>query len=783
MLKNIYEKVLAGAFLKFEKLDNMDIHLLCKDILSKLNNDNYWCYSSSLPNIWRFIKKETSGTLNLRDEFTLDSIIDYEYLLEDKNDCEKNIEQYYYEGITLKQIFERFCDEDIIKKHFDDLDVNKYYEEKEKFLKKQKEEILNNANVLLISDDDEEYNNIKSFGFKKVDWFKSSVVADNYFKKNKKVLNKYHILIEGSQPYLDVKYEFKNKLNENGNIVRSWYYRCTVNNRPGEHFSGDFSDELTYYGWKVLSPNYNDILNGVVTVSIMKEVLSKIDKKYLNAKPIEITKNLSRLPLPSKKQDIKIFCLRGYIDFNHVISASKSLGLNVTFIEDSDSKKYIDRHMGDYDIIIASDSYSSKILNLKKEAIEQCKETGRKLALFMTYESSGAYYCDENGDWSFGKFGQELKLKHILIDESLKDNDIKENSFYVINGNDADKNIMKAIIESTVNIYNDELKRINGVGIKDIDFKTSDEYDKEYKVVLDNENKRIENILKPIKNINNMLSTVHNYLAYKKWLDKEDNNFKINKREDGLITIEEIVCGKPVARLTLIDKNSDTFRDFIFSYEDENHSIKDKIRYGFYTSKHNGELCMPEKPDEYTLKRLNDFKEKIDRILKPLNSKAFDIKLETERKISDFDNLHKSVLDYLKYREYDLIPDTFTNFKISQNTNGVRIALMQGERCIAALTFKNNYGDNSRVFMIEQIGKNGFLSKPQLVGYVVRHSNNIKAPDDKQLIIINKVKEIINNQIVSFNEKAAPLYRDLELGAFDTSFNGKRYRNKKENNY
>ncbi len=785
MLKNIYEKVLAGAFLKFEKLDNIDIHLFCKKILTKLSDENYWCYGCSSPNLFRFIKEEFDGTISLKEEFTLDSVIDYEYLLKGRKDYEKNIDEYYYEGITLKEIFERFCDEKIIKKYFDNLGINEYYKEKEEFLKKQKEKLLNNANILLISDDEEEYNNIKNFGFKKIDWFKSGVVADNYFKKNKKKLDKYHILIEGSHPYLDIGYQFKNELGKNENIFRSWYYKCTVNNGFVEHFSEDFTDELTHRSWQVLSPDYNDILNGIVTASIMKDVLGKMDKKYLNAKPIEINNNPNKLPLPNKKEDIKILYLRNYYNASdYANNIAKKLELNVDFKKDDNNgiKNYIAKCMGDYDIIIADNIYSSQILNFKKEALEQCKEKGRDLALFLTYENNETYYSDENGNLVFGKLGNELKLKYILIDKLSKDNDIKENNFCVINGNNPDKNIMKAIIESAVNFYNDELKKINNVGIKDINFKTFDEYDNEYNVVKANEDERINSILKPIRDINDMLSIVHNYLTYKKWLDEEDNNYKITLREDGLITIEEITYGKPVAILTLIDKYTDTFRDFIFSYEDENNSIKDKKRYGFYTSKHDDELFAPEKPDECTLKRLNEFEEKINEILRPLWYKARKIKWKNESKISEFDSMCKSVLDYLKYSEYDLIPVTFTNFKISSNASGVRVALMQGKRCIAALTFKNNYGDNSRVFMIEQIGKNGFLSKPQMISYVAGYSSNIKQPDDKELIIINKVKEIINNQITLFNRKAAPLYKDLELGSFDNGFGSKIYRNKNENN-
>ena len=62
--------------------------------------------------------------------------------------------------------------------------------DKEKEIEKVR--FLNNANVLLISERQEEYDELVKYGFKNIDYFKSLVIADKYFKLHPERLYKYH---------------------------------------------------------------------------------------------------------------------------------------------------------------------------------------------------------------------------------------------------------------------------------------------------------------------------------------------------------------------------------------------------------------------------------------------------------------------------------------------------------------------------------------------------------------------------------------------------------------
>lgn len=787
MRENIYEKVIAAALLKFEKLDNMDIHIFCKNIMSKLDNERTYCYCNSYCNLLKFIKicgKKTidSGTISLRENFTIDSVIDKDYLSNQKDNWQ-TIDKYYYDGITLKELFERFCDEKLIKEYFDNLDVEQYYSDKEELLKKQKDKLLSDANVLLISDDEDEYNRIKNFGYKKIDWFKSQIVADNYFNEHKEELNKYHIYIKGSHNFYSFRnFMYEKELEKKGNVLRTSYFTYDEGNQ--NYYEYNFRDELTHNSWNIYSPDYNDILHNVVTEALMKDVLNKVDKKYLNASVIDFEYNMEK-PFPEKTEDLKVQYLETYEVPLFKDEISKDLNLNITFNPDNNDgiENHIFKNMGDYDIIIASHTYSGRMLSLAKEAEEQLKYTGRKMALLVTYEYESIWALDENGEYNYENFSEQITLKYIFVGPAIENNKSEQKQFNLLKGEDPDKKKVKAILQSAIEIYNDKLRKMGEAGFGELDYKTIEDYEKEYEGVKEKHEQKVQELLTPIKDFNKMASTVDSYLRYKSWLEEDDKTFNIIERENDMVTIEQIEENKVVARITYIYKGpKKTYVDFIFSYEDANHYISDKKRYGFYTSKHNNDLFLPEKPDESAILKINQFEKKIEEVLQPLYSTAWDKYCEhvryieeQEQKIREFDRLYNTLLNYFKYTSNRTGNISFDGFQVSQNDEGIKVALMFSHRCVGAVTFKKGYGNDSRKFLVEQINKKGVLSNPQPVGYSA--DGKLKEPDEKQLLIINKVTDVINNQIVPLNNQLQVRYS--ECSENEISFNkpyGKKYR-------
>ena len=104
--------------------------------------------------------------------------------------------------ITVKDELQKMVEEEI-KDYFDKLDVAEFQKRKLELLKKGREKLLKNANILLISDIEEEYEELVKVGFSHIDYFKSIIRADHYFKEHEEAVGKYDILIDGSETVVE----------------------------------------------------------------------------------------------------------------------------------------------------------------------------------------------------------------------------------------------------------------------------------------------------------------------------------------------------------------------------------------------------------------------------------------------------------------------------------------------------------------------------------------------------------------------------------------------------
>ena len=113
--------------------------------------------------------------------------------------------------------------------------------------------------------------------------------------------------------------------------------------------------------------------------------------------------NKKRLLLPYKKENIKILYLDSVMVNKYAEDIAKTLGLSIPFgidfKEDNNNALGLSKDkLGEYDIIIASDSYSSNLLNMNIESNEQCKNTGRDLTLLLTYKTNSLTQFTEDDE-------------------------------------------------------------------------------------------------------------------------------------------------------------------------------------------------------------------------------------------------------------------------------------------------------------------------------------------------------------------------------------------------
>lgn len=582
-----YEQIIAGALLKFPSIDSVDFNLLVKDFEEKTNTmiEGFW-YAA----IDSYIKKADNGIISLNDSMTLDYYINSE-------------------GLTLRDKLLKVAG-DKVNNYFNGIDIETYKNKKEKMLSENKARVLKEANVLLISDFEDDYDELIKYGFKNVNYFKSSVRANRYFDKHPEELQKYHIVLIGNQSVLSDELNKKvNKLKEKNHLLISL---------DGCHYP-DYTRFDTYLydnknntNWWVMELTYKNIFDRILENTLINHTLEKViisDKKF---EPIKDYFNPNGLPLPIKKSDLKILYL-DYKDYDECASKiNETLGLNITFEDDDNVSldKYV-KKLGEYDIIVVTHMYSKRLLNMNIESTEQCKDTGRKLTLFVSRDE----FCfGVNSDLANGikleyAFGGDLAPDYKLHSKEVRilkqPNKFDVESWQEKNYQNWYSNTI-GIIQSVVNIYNHALIQKGEPALSDLDFKTAEELDQEY--VKNKETiQRAEDALKEA--FNSIRNVVTNYLINREngLVDDEPEDLKITEEEDNII-VDSIYGERVVCSVTFSKKHG------VFQIQ---------------TMAKRGNLSAPQmvnlytnKPNETQIKVLLSIQKKVNHVLIPMNEKA-----------------------------------------------------------------------------------------------------------------------------------------------------------------
>lgn len=507
----------------------------------------------------------------------------------------------------------------------------------------QKNELLTKANVLLISDDEEDYEELKKSGFKNISYFKSIIRADNYFRNNPNELEQYHIIINGSHKVqrccFNGEVELDKKINETKHkaLVTHLYKTERFNQIEYNTLLNDWENHKS---WEITSHSLKNVYEEIIKAAIITEVLKKV-KTTESFSPAKDYINPNKLPLPSKKSDLKILYLDKIRVSRYADKIAETLGLNITFKEDDNTTlgKYVKASLGEYDIIIVSDSYSRSILDMNKESTEQCKDTGRELTLLVTYDKKSIPEMDEDKKLDMDGFGLKINLNYSFGGNLAPDQEKHSKEFRVLRRhddevpNDAYKTFdeneiteMEGIIEAVVNIYNESLLQNDKESIDDLDFLSMEELDREFEIVEQKENNRILKALEPIKNYDSMIYTITNYMSYLKrgFIEKEPTGLRVTERKD-FYQIDNIENEHIVSSIT-VPKNykKDNLRVFKIRTTLNDGSLSKPRFVGLYTRKYEKLENVPYRPNESQRKALTDIYEKINTLIRPLCNEAWE---------------------------------------------------------------------------------------------------------------------------------------------------------------
>lgn len=627
-----YEQIIAALLLNFESIDNIDFSLIIEKFKKENKVDVYGLWYD-VENINKYVKYEKNGIISLKKGITLD------YFIEDENQ-------------TLHNKLSNVAGKTVMK-YFSNFDIEKYKNKKEKKIIQNRNTALNEANVLLISDIQDDYDELIKYGFKNVDYFKSIVRADSYFAKHPKELEKYHLILEGNQNVQRCTFEGDVDLKKTINILKNTRDILKINlNRKNYP---DYIELVTYLcdqnnhkNWDIKELTYNDLFDRIVENMIINHTLEKLDLKDNKFVPIQDYINPNRLPLPTKKSDLKILYLGADMYADRIAS---ELGLNIDFKEDNNCSlgRYVKNNLGKYDVIIVTSIYSGNLLSMNGESTEQCKDTGRELTLFVSYDDCCLF------DHSLGN---EIKLNYVYggniapnLDFHSKkfkvlrqpiEVDKKYNKYYIMYCQ-SEYSKIKAIIESSINFYNEALIEMGKPSINDLDFKTFTELDNEYALAFEYERKRKEEELAPIKLFDNIRYSITSYLNYKKiGLIKEiPEGIKIIE-EKNQIRVENLYQGRILCVIVFSKEyEHDNFRIFEIQTLSKKGILSNPQTIGVYTSKYESFEDVPNRPNQEQENALISIEKKINVILKPLNEEAWKKHFEQDAQESKKLNLKR----------------------------------------------------------------------------------------------------------------------------------------------
>ncbi len=614
-----YEKFIAGALLKFKTLDNVDFSLLVEDFEKKTNIEPRGLWYHSNNKLGKYIETIANGTIKLRDG------ISFDYYIEEEK-CTLRDKLLAIAGNTVNN-------------YFSSLEIETFKKEKEKSLIENKDKVLNTANILLVSDIQDDYDELVKYGFKNVDYFKSIIRADKYFSKHPEELEKYHIILKGNQNVqqccFDGDVELDRKfwnLREKKHILEPGLHRYDYSDHM--ELVTYLKDSINHRSWETEEQSYTDIFDRIVENTLINHTLENVDLKDKKFVPIQDYINPNRLPLPTKKSDLKILYLDSIRVSEYADRIASELGLNIDFKEDNNRSlgRYVKSNLGKYDIIIVTRLYSGNLLRMNHESTEQCKDTGKELTLLVAQED---LYWGVDKDLADGielgyvfggNFAPDSKYHSKEIRILRQPIDVEAKDEYWIKYNQSQYSQIKGILEASVNFYNQALLQNGKLAISDIDFKTADELNQDYVNAYKNKEAIKEAELAPIRAFDDIRYAILSYLIYRKkgLISYHPEGLKIIEGKDG-IRIENIYQGKTCCTITFPKcYKSDDIRIFNIQTLSKKGNLSDTKTIGLYTKKYENYKGIPNRPDERQANALLSIEKKIKFVLEPLIDEALD---------------------------------------------------------------------------------------------------------------------------------------------------------------
>ncbi len=454
-------------------------------------------------------------------------------------------------------------------------DANAFLNKMKASVSRVKAKILSDARVLIVSDKQEDYEAFKEYGFKNISFFKSLVRASKYFEGHYGEFRNFQIFVLGNniahredicdgtalESYIQ---EYK----KDERILEVKLY--DFSDREKKHFLAFLNGYLTWKSLSIERDSYKDLLDAIVRGAKWNDVLSTVDPKKKLAPLPEDYPPTEPLPLPENKKDLRILCLPITNVPKEAKDIAKNLGLNVTYLSDHNySFRGIVERLSDYDIVIGSEMYSNKIPYSAVEATEQCKDTGRRETLLISYDTATIITGREVGKDKTG--GLKVDLCYAFggldyLDANDSSRTIQKVEFTVPDVRYTDESdfynktqclALKTILEAATTIYNRKLESI-AVPLADFDITPYEEYTREFEKQRQEELARIKKLNEGYEETCRFIGVIDSIAKFASAYLELCSNGRATKLKD--IEIKETECGirikislngRPLSALTI----------------------------------------------------------------------------------------------------------------------------------------------------------------------------------------------------------------------------------------
>ena len=159
-----------------------------------------------------------------------------------------------------------------------------------------KDLIKEKADILLISEEEQDYKELLELGFKRVDYFNSYMIAEDYFKNHPEQLDRYDLILEDHIASKSLCGDF------NEDFLEHKIYQDTLSSLV------NITRKNYFYRYEK-----NGILNVIIKeLDHCETIKDEFIKRLTNKKssPIKTTlPRVSKKPFPKQKKDLKILLI------------------------------------------------------------------------------------------------------------------------------------------------------------------------------------------------------------------------------------------------------------------------------------------------------------------------------------------------------------------------------------------------------------------------------------------------------------------------------------------